>query len=185
MKMIKLKTPLTEEEVRKLKVNDKVILSGIIFTARDRAHKYLLEDKSMKKKFENAVIYHCGPVIKNRKVISAGPTSSIRLEKYTHEIIRQYKIKAIIGKGGMGRNTREACKKYGCVYLSAVGGAAAYIAKSIKKIIKGYKLEFEAEAIWELEVENFPVIVTIDSNGNSIHDEILKKSGKTYKEMIK
>lgn len=184
--MIKLKAPLDKSEVRKLRLNEKVLVSGVVFTARDRAHQYLLKDKKLKSKLKNGIIYHCGPIIKSKKVISAGPTSSVRLEGYESDIIRKHGIRAIIGKGGMGRKTVEACKKHGCVYLSATGGAGALIAQKIKKIRNVYKKEFGVpEAIWELEVEDFPAVVTIDARGNSLHDNILKKSRNSYQMLIK
>jgi len=186
--MIKLKTPLKEEDVRKLKIGDKVELNGTIFTARDMAHKYFIENPSeFKEKLKNSVIYHCGPIAKKKKewkIIAAGPTTSIREEPYEAYIIKNYRIKAVIGKGGMGKKTLGALKKYGCVYLSVVGGAAALLANSIKKVKNVYKLEFGVpEAIWELEVKNFPAIVTMDAKGNSLHKNILELSEKRYNKL--
>lgn len=170
--VIKLKFPVKKEAIKKLKAGDIVSLSGIIYTARDAAHKYLFEKKPKEfiKRLADTAIYHCGPIVKKKgrkySVIAAGPTTSIREEPYMSKIIKDYKIKAVIGKGGMGEETRKACKKHGCVYLSAVGGAAALLAKSIKEIRNVYKLEFGIpEAIWEIEVKDFPAVVTIDSNG--------------------
>jgi fumarate hydratase class I len=171
----KLNFPINEEEIKKLKAGDIVSLSGIIYTARDAAHKYLFEKnpKEFANKLANSAIYHCGPIVKisGRKysIVAAGPTTSIREEPYEWKIIRDYKVRAVIGKGGMGRKTKEACRKYGCVYLSAVGGAAAILAKSVKEVRNVYKLEFGIpEAIWELKVKDFPAIVAIDSKGRSL-----------------
>jgi fumarate hydratase class I len=186
--MIKLKTPINEEQIRQLKAGDKVLLSGVIYTARDKAHKFLVENnsKEFKEKLKDGIIYHCGPIVKkennNWKIISAGPTTSIREEPYEADVIENYKVKAVIGKGGMGKKTLEACKKFGCVYLHAVGGAAAVLAENIKKVKNVYKLEEFGipEAFWELEVEDFPAIVTMDANGNSLHKDILDKSKEKY-----
>ena len=184
--MIKLNFPVDEKQLRKLKIGDFVFLNGIIYIARDAAHKYLIEKNpaEFKNKLKNNVIYHCGPIVRkkgnNYEIISAGPTTSIREEPYEWKIIKNYKIRAVMGKGGMGDKTIKACKDYGCVYLSAVGGAAAVLAGSIVKVINVYKLkEFGVpEAIWEIEVKNFPAIVTIDTKGNSIHEKIYGISKK-------
>ena len=190
--MIKLKTPLNEETVRKLKIGDIVELSGMVFTARDMAHKYFIENQDrFSGILKDSVIFHCGPIAKKENskwsIVAAGPTTSIREEPYEAELIKNYGIKAIIGKGGMGEKTLAAMKEYGCVYLSAVGGIAALIAKSIKKVKNVYMLdEFGVpEAIWELEVVGFPAIVTMDANGNSLHNDILKKSEDNYKKLIR
>ena len=170
--------PLSEEKIRKLKIGDKVELSGTIFTARDKAHLYLLESDELKEKFSNGVIYHCGPIVKKSvfrdRVISAGPTTSERLSLYAPDVIKKYKIKAIIGKGGMDRRTLQAMKRYGCVYFAAIGGAGALIANSIKKVKGIYKEEFGMpEAIYELRVEDMPLVVAMDTKGNSIYDDVL------------
>ena len=115
-----------------------------------------------------------------RVLIAAGPTTSIREEPYQWKIIKDYGVKAIIGKGGMGEKTKQACKKYGCLYLHAVGGAGSLIAKNVKKINNVYKLkEFGMpEAIWEIEVMDLKTIVTIDAKGNSLHDQVSQKVKK-------
>jgi len=188
--MIKLNVPLKEEDVRKLKIGDNVLLDGIIFTARDMAHKFFVESKpeEFKRLLKDGVIYHCGPIVKKEdewRIVAAGPTTSIREEPYMADVIKEYGIRAIIGKGGMGKKTLEACRKYGCAYLSAIGGAAILLAKNIKRVVNVHKLEFGLpEAIWELEVEDFPVIVTMDANGNSLYDNIVKESKKVYDKLI-
>ena len=170
-KMHKLVTPL--EDVTQLKVGDVVQLSGTIFTARDTAHKYVIEEDF--NKIRNAVIYHCGPIVKNNKIVSAGPTTSARLNIYTPKLIEKYGIKAIIGKGGMGKETLEALKG-NAVYLSAFGGCGALYAECMN-VIGCDKKEFGMpEAIWKLEVKDMPLIVTMDSKGNSLYEEIRAKS---------
>jgi len=166
----------------KLKVGDKVLLNKTIFTARDKAHLFLLKEHFPK--IENSIIYHCGPVIKDNKVIAAGPTTSARLSQYTPELIKKYNIKAIIGKGGMNNDVLEALKGK-AVYFSAVGGAGALYANSMKLKSVDKLEEFGMpEAIWEFEVKDFPVIVTMDAHGNSLHEEILNKSNKNLKNII-
>jgi fumarate hydratase class I len=174
--VVKLSFPIKKDETKKLKAGDIVSLSGIIYTARDAAHKFLFEKrpKVFKNKLADTAIYHCGPIVRKKgkkySIVAAGPTTSIREEPYMADIIKNFKIRAMIGKGGMGKKTIEACKKHKCVYLSAVGGAAAVLAKSIKEVRNVYKLEFGVpEAIWELEVKDFPAIVTMDSKGKSLH----------------
>ena len=169
---------------RELKLGAIVEISGIIFAARDKAHDYLLKNNDVK--ISKGIIYHCGPIVKDNRIIAAGPTTSARMNKYTPELIKKYGIKAIIGKGGMDKDAADVMKEFGCVYLSAVGGAAVILANKIKGIKNAYKKEFGmAEAIYEFEVENFPTIVTIDANGNSLHEEILEESKKKLQEMIK
>ena len=166
----------------KLNVGDKVLLNTTIFTARDKAHSFLLEENFQN--IKEGIIYHCGPIVKDNKVIAAGPTTSARLNPYTPEIIKKYNIKAIIGKGGMDKDVLEALKGK-AVYFSAIGGAALVYAISMK-IKNVYKEEFGMpEAIWELVVKDFPVIVTMDSKGNSLHDEILNNSRDELNKILK
>ncbi len=195
--MIKLTTPLKNEDIINLNVGDKVFISGTIFTARDKAHLFLLEEEKVenkqeesyeknqyiKDKIKNGIIYHCGPIIKNNEVISAGPTTSNRMSLYTPKLIENYDIKAIIGKGGMSKEVKEALKSR-AVYLSAVGGAGVLYAISMK--VKAlHKEEFGmAESIWEFEVEDFPVIVSMDAKGNSLYDEIYDKSKEVYNKLV-
>ncbi len=181
--------PLTEKKIRKLRVGNKVELSGIIFTARDKAHLYLLKTNDFKESLERGVIYHTGPIVKNAlfgyKIISAGPTTSERLSLYAPKLIKKYKTRAIIGKGGMDKKTLQAMKRYKCVYLAAIGGAGALMASSIKKVKKVYKKEFGMpEAIYELEVENMPLIVAMDSRGNSVYKNVLESSEKSYRKLV-
>lgn len=183
--MIPLQLPFTEEKIRALHVGDEVEISGIVFTGRDVVHKYLHEGGQLpaEVKFRDGILYHCGPVVMkdeqgNWKVTAAGPTTSIREEPYQAQVIRDHGLRGVIGKGGMGDKTAAACRDYGCVYFHAVGGAAQVLAECVKKVRSVHFLkEFGSpEAIWEFEVENFPVVVTIDSHGKSLHREIFAQS---------
>ena len=183
--MTKLTFPFTEEKIRALKVGDEVLISGVIHTGRDAVHKYLHEGGQLPPgvSLRDGILYHCGPVVMKQddgswKATAAGPTTSIREEPFQWQVIRDFGVRGVIGKGGMGEKTMAACKEYGCVYLHAIGGAAQVLAERIKKVRNVYFYEkFGApEAIWEFEVEDFPAVVTIDAHGNSLHAEIFEKS---------
>jgi fumarate hydratase subunit beta len=183
--MVQLTTPCDEALIRSLKVGDAVEISGTLFTGRDALHKYLHEGGKLPPggNLRNGILYHCGPVVikdesGNWKVTAAGPTTSIREEPYQGQIIKEFALRGVIGKGGMGDRTLAACKEFGCVYLHAIGGAAQVLAECIKSVRNVYLMEkFGApEAIWELEVEKFPCVVTMDANGNSLHKEVLAAS---------
>jgi len=190
--MKKLTLPLNEAEVRGLALEDSVLLTGTIFTARDAAHKYLsgTPDASRLPDLTNAVLYHCGPVIVGGpgtwRVTAAGPTTSIREEPYMADIIRRYGVKAIIGKGGMGAATAEACRQFGCVYLAPVGGAAQVLASAVAAIPAVYMLEeFGApEALWQLDVVDFPAIVTMDAAGNSLYAQVKARSDQRLAQLL-
>jgi fumarate hydratase class I len=183
--MISLKTPIEESAVRALNVGDEVAITGTLYTGRDAVHKYLHEGGKLPAgvDFRGGVLYHCGPVvIKDAagawKCVAAGPTTSIREEPYQGQVIRDFGLRGVIGKGGMGDRTLEACQKHGCVYLHAVGGAAQVLAQCIRRVKNVYMMEdFGApEAIWEFEVVDFPAVVTMDAKGNSLHREVLAAS---------
>jgi tartrate/fumarate subfamily iron-sulfur-dependent hydro-lyase beta chain len=183
--MISLTTPFTEEKIRVLRVGDEVAITGIVFTGRDAVHKYLHEGGTLppEVKLRDGILYHCGPVVikdaqGNWQATAAGPTTSIREEPYQADIIHKFGIRGVIGKGGMGEKTLAACKADGCVYLHAIGGAAQVLAECIRRVRGVYFMEqFGApEAIWEFEVENFPVVVTMDSHGRSLHREVMASS---------
>lgn len=190
-----LKTPLSKDNVINLHVGDMVLVSGMIVTGRDKIHKFLVHERPDKKdipfELEGGIIYHCGPIIKKMndayKIIAAGPTTSMRVEMYESDVIKIYGIRGIIGKGGMGEKTLNALKEYGCVYLHAISGASAYLADRIKNVRDGWKInEFGApEAMWLLEVEDFPAIVTMDAHGNSLHKDIEASSLERLKEIIR
>jgi fumarate hydratase class I len=180
-----LQAPFTEEMMRSLRVGDEVAINGIVFTGRDAVHKYLHEGGALPEgvNLRDGIIYHCGPVVMQQpdggwKVTAAGPTTSIREEPYQGQIIRDFGVRGVIGKGGMGERTLDACGKHGCVYLHAIGGAAQVLAECVKRVRNVYmKDEFGSpEAIWELEVENFPAVVTMDSHGGSLHRDVLRTS---------
>jgi fumarate hydratase class I len=178
--VVRLSTPLRDEDVRKLKVGDVVLLDGVVFTGRDAVHKYL-HDGGELDVIRDSVIYHCGPVVlkegNSYKVVAAGPTTSIREEPYQADIIQRFGVKAVIGKGGMGAKTQQACKQYGCVYLHGIGGAAQIYAQSVQRVLSVRLEQFGSpEAVWELEVKNFPAVVTIDAHGNNLQQLVTDRS---------
>lgn len=179
--IVTLEAPITEEQVRQLKVGDVVQINGRMYTGRDAIHKYLT-DHEAPVDLNGQVIYHCGPVmLKDEKgnwhVKAAGPTTSIREEPYQGDIMKKFGIRAVIGKGGMGPKTLEALKEHGGVYLNAIGGAAQYYADCIKSVEGVDLMEFGIpEAMWHLETEGFTAVVTMDSHGNSLHADVEKSS---------
>jgi tartrate/fumarate subfamily iron-sulfur-dependent hydro-lyase beta chain len=189
-----IELPLTKKDVLSLRVGDRVLLSGQLVTGRDRIHKFLFHERPQVKEIpfdlKGAVLYHCGPVIRRTEggftLIAGGPTTSIRVEMYEPQIIADYGIRGIMGKGGMGRKTLQALKDHGCVYLHTISGAAVYLADRIKRVVDVWKFEDfgMAEAMWMFEVEDFPAIVTMDAHGRSLHEEIEKKSYGELKRLI-
>ncbi len=191
--MISLTFPFTEAQVRALKVGEEVLISGIVFTGRDAVHKYLHEGGALPPgvSLRDGIIYHCGPVMMKQadgsyRCTAAGPTTSIREEPYQWQIIRDFGVRGVIGKGGMGEKTLAACKEHGCVYLHAIGGAAQVLAECVKRVRNVYFAEEfgSPEAIWELEIENFPAVVTIDAHGNSLHKEVMAASSAALAERL-
>lgn len=191
--MIKLTTPISEQDIRKLKVGDTVFLSGVIATGRDEAHKLMVEEKPdfIRDVLKESVIYHCGPVVKKEedgtwRFVSAGPTTSAREEPYQADVVCEYNIRGVIGKGGMGARTAEGLQRCGAVYFHAVGGAGTLIANAVKEVKTVYKLEEfgTPEAFWVIEVKDFPLVVTMDSHGGSLHKEIKEKSEQVAKELM-
>jgi fumarate hydratase, class I len=175
-KEIVVELPATEAQMRALKVGDVVILNGPMYTGRDAVHAHLMKN-SPPVDLNGQVIYHCGPVmLKNGEewqVKAAGPTTSSREEPYQATILKKYGVRAVIGKGGMGKKTSDALKECGAVYLNAIGGAAQYYAASVQKVTGVDLMEFGIpEAMWHLQVKNFVAIVTMDSHGNSLHADI-------------
>lgn len=188
--MIKLDYPFTKEAIKKLKVGDMVLISGKMYTGRDAVHHRIHEGQKPPVDLKNQIIYHCGPVIlehKNGKyeVTAAGPTTSIREEPYQWEVMRDYGIVGVIGKGGMGPKTLKGCKDYGCVYFHAIGGAAQVLAEKIESVDNVYWRDLGSpEAIWELTVKDFPVVVTMDAHGNSLHQKIEESSNEILKSVL-
>ncbi len=174
-----LRAPLTEEEVRALKVGDVVLISGEMYTGRDAVHAHLMKH-APPVDLHGSVLYHCGPVVMKNgryKITAAGPTTSIREEPYQGDIIKRYGVRAVIGKGGMGPKTLAAMQEYGAVYLNAIGGAAQYYAQCIDDVLDVNLLEFGIpEAMWHLKVHDFPAIVTMDAHGNSLHADVENSS---------
>ncbi len=184
---IPLHAPLTEEQVRSLKVGDVVMISGPMFTGRDAVHSHLMKHKPPVD-MRGSVLYHCGPVVVKEgegwRVTAAGPTTSIREEPYHGEIIRRYGVRAVIGKGGMGAKTLAALKEHGAVYLNAIGGAAQFYARAITGVTGVSLLEFGTpEAMWHLTVKDFPAIVTMDAHGNSLHKDVEQESAHKLEAM--
>jgi fumarate hydratase class I len=182
---VSLHTPVAEAQIRALKVGDAVEITGVLFTGRDAVHKYLAKGGALPPgvNLRDSIIYHCGPVvIKDEagrwKVVAAGPTTSAREEPYQGDIMRKFGVRGVIGKGGMGAKTLAACQEVGGAYLHAIGGAAQVLAEHITAVRNVYFLEEfgSPEAIWELEVERFPAVVTMDAHGGSLHREVFERS---------
>lgn len=201
--MRELHVPLSEAEVRALRAGDMVSLSGTIITARDAAHKYMVEQliagratsadaelhAQLQAALRNGAIFHCGPVMEQVstqwRVVAAGPTTSSREEDYEDQVIAHFGVRAIIGKGGMGERTRAACQKYGAVYLHAVGGAAAVLARNIPEVTGVWKLDLGVpEAMWQLRVVNMQLMVTIDAHGHSWHEDIAAASADKLQQLL-
>lgn len=204
--MRELHTPISDEVIRELKVGEPVLLNGIMVTGRDAAHKWMSETfikqtrapqgddlqtyKDLKNLLNGAIIYHCGPVVagldtKEYRFVAAGPTTSIREEPYQADVMKHFNLKGVIGKGGMGAKTLTGCAETPAVYFHAIGGAASYIAQSVKKVLGVYKIEFGVpEAMWVIEVKDFPVVVTMDSHGQSQHAVIEETSRAILDDLI-
>jgi fumarate hydratase class I len=186
--------PMTEDDVLSLKVGDMVFINGLIVTGRDRLHNFLFKEKPPRKKIpfnlEGTILYHCGPIIEKTNgsytVFAAGPTTSMRVEMYEYQIISRYGLRGIMGKGGMGEQTLKALKEYGCVYFHTIGGAAVYLADKVKSVVDVWKREEfgMTEAMWVLNVQGFPAIVTMDAHGRSLHQEIEQVSYRKLREFI-
>ena len=204
--MIKLTMPISDDDIRSLNVGDTVFLTGVMLTGRDAVHKWMIdtfiekkvpvsrEDEAVyqeiKPLLEGGVIYHCGPVVSgldtgDYKFVAAGPTTSIREEPYQGRVMEHFNIKGVIGKGGMGPKTLAACQDVPGVYFHAVGGAASLIAQSVEKVLGVYKYEFGVpEAMWVIQVKDFPAVVTMDSHDRSLHAEIDGSSRAELEKML-
>ncbi len=196
MKQIQL--PLSDEVVRSLHVGDPVTLTGVMVTGRDTVHKWMIDTFIKKTRppqgddmqvydairplLQGSIIYHCGPVVAGLdtgqyRFVAAGPTTSIREEPYQGDVMRHFKVQGVIGKGGMGSKTLAACQEVPGVYLHAIGGAASLIAQTVIRVLGVHKLDFGVpEALWIIEVLNFPAVVTMDAHGGSLHAEVAERS---------
>ena len=191
--MAELTLPIGEARVRELTVGDFVELSGRMITGRDAAHTWLIEEfrEDVAPFLEGTFIYHCGPVIGQNDdgsydFVAAGPTTSIREEPYQADVIGRYGLRGCIGKGGMGPRTLAGLGEHGAVYLHAIGGAAQVLARCVKKVDRVFMLEEFGvpEALWVIDVERFPVMVTMDSHGGSLHDEVEERSTRRLNELL-
>jgi len=182
----RLRTPVPESEIRRLKMGELVYVSGTIITARDEAHLKALElherDEELPVDFRGVGIFHCGPIMKKLdgewRVVAAGPTTSARMEIFQDKFIEVFRPAIIIGKGGMGDRTAKACADYGCIYGAFTGGAALMAVKGIKRVRDVFWLEELGmpECLWVYEVEDFgPMIVTIDSHGNNMTENVKRQ----------
>jgi fumarate hydratase class I len=192
---IPLTLPTTVEQVRALKVGDEVLVSGRVITARDAAHRYLAatDDPEIRRFAEGALVYHCSPVVsqdpdsKQYRFVAAGPTTSIREEPWEAEVLARYGLRGIIGKGGMGARTLAALRQHGAVYLHAVGGGfAVMLAKRVVRVETVYKLEEFGvpEAVWCVELKDFPAVVTMDSHGSSLHETAEGDAARLVRELL-
>jgi fumarate hydratase subunit beta len=206
MIMHELTLPLSDEAVRSLRVGDPVVLSGLMVTGRDAVHKWIIDTfikktrqpqgddlavyEAIQRLLKGSAIYHCGPVVaglesKQYRFVAAGPTTSIREEPYQGDVMRHFNIKGVIGKGGMGPKTLAACQEVPGVYLHAIGGAASLIAQTVRRVLTVYKLDFGVpEAMWVIEVKNFPAVVTMDSHGGSLHAVIEERSKQALADLL-
>jgi len=204
--MKEITIPISPDTIRELHTGDTVALTGILATGRDAVHKWMIDTfirktrepggddlevyEAIKPIFKESLIYHCGPVVSgldtgDYKFVAAGPTTSIREEPYQSEVMRHFDMRGVIGKGGMGEKTLQACQEVPAAYFHAIGGAATLIAESVQEVIGVYKLDFGVpEAIWVLNVDKFPVVVTMDSHGKSIHEDVEKASLEKLKSLI-
>lgn len=204
--MRKINIPISDETIRSLKVGDPVALTGVMVTGRDAAHKWMIDYFIKKTKtpseadqkvyeellplLDGSIIYHCGPVVAgldsgNYRFVAAGPTTSIREEPYQGDVMRHFNLKGVIGKGGMGPKTLAACQEVPGVYLHAIGGAASLIAQSVQRVLGVYKLDFGVpEAMWVIEVKEFPAVVTMDAHGGSLHAVIEERSREKLEHLL-
>jgi len=181
MALVNLTTPIDEATIRTLHVGDTVSISGRLFTGRDAVHHRIHTGVRPPVDLAGQIIYHCGPVMVKEGdqwvCKAAGPTTSSREEPYQWEVMRDYGIRGVIGKGGMGDKTLAACREYGAVYMHAIGGAAQVCAASIKRVDGVDWLDLGSpEAIWHLWVEEFMAIVTMDAHGESLHKKVYEES---------
>jgi fumarate hydratase subunit beta len=183
--MAKLNLPCDEATIRALRVGDEALLSGRMITGRDAAHHWLLGGRraEVAPYLAGSVIYHCGPVVRKHpdgsfQFVAAGPTTSAREEPYQADVIGRYDVRGVIGKGGMFEKTRKGLVEHGAAYLHAVGGTAQSLARAVVRVERVFMLEEFGvpEALWVIEVKDFPTVVTMDAHGGSLHEKILEGS---------
>lgn len=191
----RLKTPVSEEEVRKLRVGDIVYLDGILITGRDQVHRRALElaAKGEKDKvpidLNGMALFHCGPIVKKIgeewKIFGFGPTTSARMESVEADFIKTFGVRLIIGKGGMFERTTQGMKEFGAAYLAYPGGTSAVATKAVKRVVDVHWLDLGTpEAMWVVEVENFgPTMVAIDSHGNNLFLDVMSNAKKAAEEI--
>ena len=205
--MREITIPISDDVIRSLHVGEPVELSGVMLTGRDAVHKWMSESfikktrapqgddlpvyEAIKKYLDQGVLYHCGPVVsgidtQEYKFVAAGPTTSTREEPYQADVMKHFKIKGVMGKGGMGAKTLQGCVDTPGVYFHAIGGAASFLAQTVQRVLGVYKLvEFGVpEAMWVIEVKNFPVVVTMDAHGESQHKAIDEQSQKVLEDLL-
>ncbi len=191
--MKKLVSPLTEKQVRALRAGDEMALSGLVITARDRAHRFLVEEaKPGELPFDlaGAVIYHCGPLVsktgREYQIVSAGPTTSARMNPYMGRVLRKFGVRGIIGKGGMDEVLLPVFKELGVAYFSAVGGAGVLLANRIVQVRGHFKLkEFgTAECFWILEVDELPLVVGMDARGRSLYGKVETRAHNILQKLL-
>ena len=204
--MKKITLPISDEAIRELKVGETVLLSGVMMTGRDAVHKWMNDTFIAKKRqpegddlevyeaikpiLDGGIIYHCGPVVSgvetgNYKFVAAGPTTSIREEPYQALVMEHFNLKGVIGKGGMAAKTLKGCQDTPAVYFHAIGGAASLIAQCVQRVLAVHKLDFGVpEAMWVIDVKDFPVVVTMDSHGNSQHVTVEERSQAVLEELL-
>lgn len=191
--MKKIELPISEKAIRELRIGDEVEISGPMVLGRDAAHKHLIQgfDKEFDRLARDRFLYHCGPVVQRTKdggwkFVAAGPTTSIREEPYEAQIIEQYGVRGVIGKGGMGQRTLDAMAKFGCVYLHAIGGLAVVLAEKVVAVHGAHMLDELGvpEAMWSIEVKDFPSVVTMDSHGDSLHAKMFEQSNEAARALM-
>jgi len=202
----KLSLPISDEAIRDLKVGDSVLLTGVMVTGRDAVHKWIMDTFIKKTRpisgddqsvfdairpiLNGGLIYHCGPVVagldtQQYRFVAAGPTTSIREEPYQGDVMALFNLKGAIGKGGMGSKTLHACQEGPAVYFHAIGGAASLIAESVKRVLGVHKLDFGVpEAIWVIEIQDFPAVVTMDAHGHSLHETVRQQSKDALEKLL-
>jgi tartrate/fumarate subfamily iron-sulfur-dependent hydro-lyase beta chain len=204
--MRELTIPISDEDIRSLHIGEPVTLTGIMMTGRDAVHKWMIETfvkntrapqgddlevyEAIQPLLAGGAIYHCGPVVagldtREYRFLAAGPTTSSREEPYQGDVMRHFNIRAVIGKGGMGAKTLAACQATPGVYLHAIGGAASLIAQTVTRVLGVHKLSFGVpEAMWVIEVKDFPAVVTMDAHGNSLHADIAAQSKAALEKLL-